>query len=87
MAPAHDIESIEPSELIYAPSNSWAPIITAANTFRAGQTINFAGAAVDLEDGLIPASNMTWEVVLHHNIHTHPHVAPFSGVNGGSFMF
>ena len=30
MAPAHDIESIEPSELIYAPSNSWAPIITAA---------------------------------------------------------
>jgi len=30
MTPANDIESIEPSELIYTPNNSWAPIITAA---------------------------------------------------------
>ena len=30
MSPASEIESTEPSELIYVPSNSWAPIIVAA---------------------------------------------------------
>ena len=63
-----------------------APAIAVTSTFRAGQTISFTGGAFDIEDGLIPASNMTWEVVFHHNIHTHPHVAPFSGATGGSFL-
>ncbi|HET6830954.1 MAG TPA: hypothetical protein VFH44_06335 [Solirubrobacterales bacterium] len=30
MARTPDIESTEPSELIYVPSNSWAPVILAA---------------------------------------------------------
>ena len=30
MSPAPEIESAEPSELIYVPSNSWAPVIVAA---------------------------------------------------------
>jgi hypothetical protein len=32
MSPAQDIESTEPSELIYTPSNSWGPVVTAAGT-------------------------------------------------------
>ena len=30
MAGTPDIESAEPSELVYVPSNSWAPVIVAA---------------------------------------------------------
>ena len=30
MSPASEIESTEPSELIYVPNNSWGPIIVAA---------------------------------------------------------
>jgi len=30
MTPSQDIEATEPSELIYTPNNSWAPIVTAA---------------------------------------------------------
>jgi hypothetical protein len=30
VSPASEIESAEPSELIYVPANSWAPIIVAA---------------------------------------------------------
>jgi hypothetical protein len=30
VSPAPEIESAEPSELIYVPSNSWAPVIVAA---------------------------------------------------------
>jgi len=30
MAPPSDIETSEPTELIYVPNNSWAPVIAAA---------------------------------------------------------
>ena len=30
MSPTRDIESAEPTELVYVPNNSWAPIIIAA---------------------------------------------------------
>jgi glucose/arabinose dehydrogenase len=54
--------------------------------YRAGDTINFAGSATDPEDGTLPASAYTWEVVFHHADHTHPFVAPFSDATGGSFV-
>ena len=30
MSPSGEIETTEPSELLYEPNNSWAPIVTAA---------------------------------------------------------
>lgn len=64
------------------------PVITtpvAGTLYRAGQTIDFAGTASDPDEGTLPASAFTWEVLLHHDQHTHPHLAPTSGVAGGSF--
>jgi hypothetical protein len=54
-------------------------------TFRAGDVINFSGSATDAEDGTLAASRLTWEVVFHHDTHTHPYIAPFTGQASGSF--
>jgi glucose/arabinose dehydrogenase/PKD repeat protein len=53
--------------------------------YRAGDTITFAGLGIDAEDGELPDSAYTWEVVLHHNTHVHPGLGPFSGAHLGSF--
>ena len=58
----------------------------AGTTYRAGDTISFSGSATDAEDGPLDPANLTWEVVFHHNTHTHPFVDPFSGVTSGSFV-
>lgn len=54
--------------------------------YSAGSAISYAGAASDAEDGPLPASAFTWEVVLHHDQHTHPFLAPIRGQSSGSFV-
>lgn len=55
---------------------------TASQLFRVGETITLQGSATDLQDGNLPASALTWEVLLHHNnSHTHPFVPPTAGNN------
>ncbi len=71
-------------------SSNAAPVatITAPATgalYAGGDTINYAGTGSDTEDGTLPASAFTWEVVFHHATHTHPFVAPTSGAKSGSF--
>ncbi len=39
--------------------------------YEAGQTLSVYGLGTDPEDGAIPAENISWEVILHHNVHTH----------------
>jgi hypothetical protein len=56
-------------------------------TWRVGDVIGFAGGATDAQDGPLPASALSWDLVLHHcpsNCHTHP-MQTFDGVAGGSF--
>jgi glucose/arabinose dehydrogenase len=53
--------------------------------YSAGDTVNYAGTGTDAEDGTLPASAFTWQVVFHHASHTHPFVAPISGSKSGSF--
>jgi len=70
-------------------SNS-APVATitspASNAhYNAGDTITYAGTGTDAEDGTLPASAFTWEVVFHHADHTHPFLGPISGAKNGSF--
>jgi glucose/arabinose dehydrogenase len=51
----------------------------ASDTFRVGQIVNLAGSATDPEDGALPASRLSWTVLLHHNDHTHPFLGPATG--------
>jgi glucose/arabinose dehydrogenase len=67
------------------------PQITApasGTTWRVGDVINFSGAADDPEDGPLPASALSWEMVLHHcssggGCHAHQ-LQTWTGVAGGS---
>ncbi len=57
----------------------------AGTLYAGGQTISYAGSGSDPEDGTLPPSAFTWEVVFHHDTHTHPFIPPLSGVKSGSF--
>jgi len=59
---------------------------TAGSLYSGGQTITFSGTANDAEDGTLPPSAFTWEVVFHHDTHTHPFVQPTTGITSGSFV-
>jgi glucose/arabinose dehydrogenase len=55
--------------------------------WRVGDVISFSGHATDAQDGTLPASRLSWSVVLNHcpsNCHTHP-VQSYSGVATGTF--
>lgn len=58
----------------------------AAALYRAGDTITFAGAGKDAEDGALAASALTSQVELVHLAHTHPFLGPLTGVASGSFQ-
>ena len=53
-------------------------------TVEPGETVNYAGVATDPDDGPIPAADLSWTVLLHHNTHIHTHVGG-SGA-AGSFV-
>ena len=49
--------------------------------------INFSGSSTDPQDGSLPASALSWSLILHHcpsTCHTHP-LQDFAGVASGSF--
>ena len=59
----------------------------AGTTWKVGDLISFSGSATDPQDGTLPASALTWDLILHHcpsNCHTHP-LQSFVGVASGSF--
>ena len=51
-------------------------------TFRAGDTLTFAGSATDAEDGSIGPSGLVWWAELHHDAHTHPFQLETAGASG-----
>jgi glucose/arabinose dehydrogenase/regulation of enolase protein 1 (concanavalin A-like superfamily) len=56
-------------------------------TWKVGDTISFKGHAVDPQQGNLPPSAMSWQVIIHHcpsNCHTHVYET-FDGVDTGSF--
>ncbi|MBS1791362.1 MAG: PQQ-dependent sugar dehydrogenase [Acidobacteria bacterium] len=58
----------------------------AGTLYSGGQTINYAGTGTDPDQGTLPASAFTWQVDFHHDTHTHPFIAAFSGITSGSFV-
>jgi glucose/arabinose dehydrogenase len=66
------------------------PAITAPATtvsWKAGDTVSFAGSATDTQDGTEPASRLSWSIILGHctttGCHTHP-LATRTGVASGT---
>jgi glucose/arabinose dehydrogenase len=60
----------------------------AGTTWRVGDPITFSGSATDPNEGALPASRLSWRLVLHHcpsTCHTHA-IQTFDGVTGGSFV-
>ena len=69
-----------PTAVINAPA--------AGTTWKVGDVINFSGGATDAQDGALPPSALSWELILQHcpsNCHSHT-VQSFSGVASGSFV-
>ena len=55
-----------------------------------GDTIVFSGGATDPQQGTLPASALSWALMLHHcsspaNCHQHP-IQNYTGVASGSFI-
>ena len=54
----------------------------AGTTWKVGDLINFSGSATDPQDGALPASALTWTLVLQHcPSNCHPHAARRSRVS------
>jgi PKD repeat protein len=58
-------------------------------TWKVGDLISFSGTATDPQDGTLPNSALTWNILLHHcdtggNCHIHQ-LQTFNGVASGSF--
>jgi endonuclease YncB( thermonuclease family)/PKD repeat protein len=86
---SHDASSTAAVTISVGNSAPTATINTPApgTTWKVGDLIEFAGGATDAQDGPLPASALSWSLILHHcpsNCHTHP-LQSFDGVAGGSF--
>ena len=57
------VGSTPPVPTISAPAN--------ATNVLPGQTVTYQGSATDPEEGPLPASALSWQVLLHHNDHIH----------------
>ena len=56
-------------------------------TWKVEDTISFSGSATDAKDGPLPASALSWSLLMHHcpsTCHIHP-IQDFVGVASGSF--
>jgi glucose/arabinose dehydrogenase len=60
---------------------------TANQTFAVGDLVQLSGSATDAEDGPIPASGLTWQVVLFHCPGGACHQHPFSTFSGPTASF
>ena len=58
---------------------------TGTELWTAGDNVTFSGSATDAEDGTLPPSAFEWDVVFHHNTHTHPFIDDLVGVDSGAF--
>jgi len=62
----------------------------AGTTWRVGDSFFFTGRGLDTEQGLLPASALSWSLILHHcaiggGCHEHP-IQSWTGVSSGSFV-
>ena len=82
--------SVTSSSATLSVTTNAAPVATisapaSGALYSAGDTVTYSGTGSDAEDGALPPSAFTWEVVFHHATHTHPFMAATSGASSGSF--
>ena len=80
----HAATSGPASLTIQAGNTAPTPTITSPASsllFAVNQTITLTGSATDAEDGTLPASSLSWNVLRHHADHTHPWFGPTTGNN------
>lgn len=54
---------------------------SSGSQYAVGQTITLIGSANDTQDGALPSSALKWNVILHHDVHTHPFLTNQVGNN------
>ncbi|WP_344142048.1 PQQ-dependent sugar dehydrogenase, partial [Polymorphospora rubra] len=89
MAGAVDTETLQ----IFVGTDAPVPVIdspTAALRWEVGETVSFSGHATDPQDGTLPASSLSWQLINRHcysadDCHTH-HVQSADGVASGTFV-
>jgi glucose/arabinose dehydrogenase/regulation of enolase protein 1 (concanavalin A-like superfamily) len=55
------------------------------SNYNAGDIISFSGSATDPQNGVLPATSLSWKVVFHHDTHIHPYLGPIQGQANGTF--
>jgi glucose/arabinose dehydrogenase/outer membrane protein assembly factor BamB len=68
-----NVDNTPPVPTIVAPA--------ATDLFRVGQTVTLVGSALDAEDGALADSRLTWNILKHHDAHTHPFLTDVVGNN------
>ena len=69
------------------PPTAFVDTPPASLTWKVGDTISFSGHATDAQDGALPPSALSWQIIIHHcpsTCHTHLYET-FPGVASGSF--
>ncbi len=79
------------TQLITPGNTAPVPVISTPSgsfTWHVGESISFSGSATDAQDGNVPASGLSWTLVMKHgacpNCHSH-NIETLSGVASGSF--
>jgi glucose/arabinose dehydrogenase len=86
---ASSFASVTVSPTVNNPPNPVISTPSASLQWEVGQTINFSGSATDPDSGNLPASALTWTILLNHcttggDCHVHQ-LQTFTGVASGSF--
>ncbi len=89
-----DVDGLARSSTIHVIAGNTPPEVTittpeAGSLYGAGEVVNFTATALDPEDGVLPSSAFTWQVIMHHcepitnTCHIHPYTTGTG--NSGSF--
>jgi glucose/arabinose dehydrogenase len=87
---SNSLGTVTTQSVLLKVDNNLAPVPTiilpvVGSTYIAGSTLTFSGSATDNEDGPLPPEALTWEIIFHHDTHTHPGMPPTTGIAGGTF--
>jgi len=86
----HGVSSVSDPLTVTVANGAPSPVIdtpASSLTWKVGDAVSFSGHATDPQDGTLPASALTWTLIMHHcpsNCHTHE-IQTFSGIASGSF--
>lgn len=76
------LPSVTPTQAPNAPPQITIVSPSSDYLFTAGSTVVFSAVASDAEDGTVLEDHITWQVVFHHDEHTHPFLNNLKGANG-----